>query len=232
MTGRRLLIVGGLGVLACGSLAYAQRIFVGGGGGSGSGRALRPKPTSTGRSCTAAVFTGASAARRAARGGAPTIPARTTISPSGWPSSRASPSSSIPTASRSTSSSGSTTRCCTAVRCSSWKTSARSSSPSGGRQPPGLPAQGRIPVGRRLLGQLRLDAGGSNELARVLPPGEYPIFDIPISHPIMHTVYDVHGFPPGVRRSTSGTAAAGRSPSAAPTARKCTTAASRTRAAG
>ena len=35
MTGRRFLIVGGLGaLLACGSLAYAQQIFVGGGGGS------------------------------------------------------------------------------------------------------------------------------------------------------------------------------------------------------
>jgi hypothetical protein len=32
------------------------------------------------------------------------------------------------------------------------------------------------------------------ELARVLPPGQYPIFDVPISHPIMHTVYDVTDF--------------------------------------
>jgi hypothetical protein len=28
----------------------------------------------------------------------------------------------------------------------------------------------------------------------VLPPGEYPIIDIPISHPIMHSVYDVKDF--------------------------------------
>jgi hypothetical protein len=33
-----------------------------------------------------------------------------------------------------------------------------------------------------------------HEISRVLPPGEYPIFDIPISHPIMHTVYDVKDF--------------------------------------
>ena len=32
------------------------------------------------------------------------------------------------------------------------------------------------------------------EFSRVLPPGEYPIFDLPISHPIMHTVYDVDAF--------------------------------------
>ena len=29
------------------------------------------------------------------------------------------------------------------------------------------------------------------QIGRVLPPGEYPIFDIPLSHPIMHTLYDV-----------------------------------------
>jgi Domain of unknown function (DUF4159) len=33
------------------------------------------------------------------------------------------------------------------------------------------------------------------EISRVLPPGEYPIFDIPIEHPIMHTLYDVKEFP-------------------------------------
>jgi hypothetical protein len=32
------------------------------------------------------------------------------------------------------------------------------------------------------------------EISRVLPPGEYPIFDIPLSHPIMHTVYDVQDY--------------------------------------
>lgn len=29
------------------------------------------------------------------------------------------------------------------------------------------------------------------EIGRVLPPGRYPIFDIPADHPIMHTLYDV-----------------------------------------
>jgi hypothetical protein len=33
-----------------------------------------------------------------------------------------------------------------------------------------------------------------NELARVLPRAEYPIFDLPVSHPVMHTVYDVTSF--------------------------------------
>lgn len=34
MTRRRVLIIGGLALLAFASVAYAQRIFVGGGGGS------------------------------------------------------------------------------------------------------------------------------------------------------------------------------------------------------
>ena len=33
------------------------------------------------------------------------------------------------------------------------------------------------------------------ELARVLPPGEFPIIDIPPDHAIMHTLYDVHEVP-------------------------------------
>ena len=33
------------------------------------------------------------------------------------------------------------------------------------------------------------------ELSRVLPPGEFPIVDIPSDHPIMHTLYDVHEIP-------------------------------------
>ena len=33
-----------------------------------------------------------------------------------------------------------------------------------------------------------------NEFARVLPPAEYPIFDLPLSHQVMHQVYDVTAF--------------------------------------
>jgi hypothetical protein len=33
-----------------------------------------------------------------------------------------------------------------------------------------------------------------SEIAKVLPPGQYPVFDLPLSHPIMHTVYDVPNF--------------------------------------
>jgi len=33
------------------------------------------------------------------------------------------------------------------------------------------------------------------ELARVLPPNEFPIFDIPLTHPVMHTLYDVNEVP-------------------------------------
>lgn len=34
----------------------------------------------------------------------------------------------------------------------------------------------------------------ATEIARVLPPGEFPMFDVPLSHPIMHTVYDVKDY--------------------------------------
>ena len=33
------------------------------------------------------------------------------------------------------------------------------------------------------------------QLSRVLPPGRYPVFDIPSTHPIMHTLYDVKEIP-------------------------------------
>ncbi len=33
------------------------------------------------------------------------------------------------------------------------------------------------------------------ELSRVLPPGEFPMIDIPPDHPIMHTLYDVREIP-------------------------------------
>jgi hypothetical protein len=34
-----------------------------------------------------------------------------------------------------------------------------------------------------------------SELGRVLPPGKYPIFDIPPTHQIMHSLYDVKAIP-------------------------------------
>jgi hypothetical protein len=33
------------------------------------------------------------------------------------------------------------------------------------------------------------------EIERVLPPGEYPVFDIPLTHQIMHVLYDVKDIP-------------------------------------
>jgi Domain of unknown function (DUF4159) len=32
----------------------------------------------------------------------------------------------------------------------------------------------------------------AEEIGRVLPPSQYPIFDIPSTHPILHTLYDIH----------------------------------------
>jgi Domain of unknown function (DUF4159) len=34
----------------------------------------------------------------------------------------------------------------------------------------------------------------SQQIARVLPSGEYPIIDVPLTHPIMHTLYDVKDY--------------------------------------
>jgi len=34
----------------------------------------------------------------------------------------------------------------------------------------------------------------SQEIARVLPPNRFPIVDVPLSHPIMHTLYDVKDY--------------------------------------
>jgi len=34
-----------------------------------------------------------------------------------------------------------------------------------------------------------------NQISRVLPPGEFPIFDVPGTHPLMHTLYDVKEVP-------------------------------------
>jgi hypothetical protein len=35
----------------------------------------------------------------------------------------------------------------------------------------------------------------AREVGRVLPPGEFPIFDVPLDHPIMRTLYDVREIP-------------------------------------
>jgi len=35
----------------------------------------------------------------------------------------------------------------------------------------------------------------ASEIGRVLPPGEFPIVDIPITHPIVHTLYGVKSIP-------------------------------------
>ena len=34
----------------------------------------------------------------------------------------------------------------------------------------------------------------STQIGRVLPPGEYPIVDLPLEHPLMHALYDVKTF--------------------------------------
>jgi hypothetical protein len=34
----------------------------------------------------------------------------------------------------------------------------------------------------------------AREISRVLPSGDFPIFDLPLAHPIMHSVYDVKEF--------------------------------------
>jgi hypothetical protein len=48
----------------------------------------------------------------------------------------------------------------------------------------------------------------ASEMGRVLPPGEFPIFDIPPTHPVMRTLYEVKDVPQvpniGFWRSTGG----------------------------
>ncbi len=34
----------------------------------------------------------------------------------------------------------------------------------------------------------------AQQIAQVLPPGEFPTFDIPLTHPVMHTLYDVKDY--------------------------------------
>jgi hypothetical protein len=46
------------------------------------------------------------------------------------------------------------------------------------------------------------------EIGRVLPPAEYPVFDVPVTHPVMRTLYSVQTIPQvpniGFWRSTGG----------------------------
>ena len=70
------------------------------------------------------------------------------------------------------------------------------------------------------------------QIARVLPPAEFPIVDIPLIHPIMHTLYDVKAIPQVSSINFWYPKRPARRPSAAATAPRSTSAASRTRTAG
>jgi Domain of unknown function (DUF4159) len=35
----------------------------------------------------------------------------------------------------------------------------------------------------------------AGQLAKALPPGQYPIVDVPLDHPLFHTLYDIHRIP-------------------------------------
>ena len=54
--------------------------------------------------------------------------------------------------------------------------------------------EGRLSVGRRLLGQLRVGQLGRSRSAACCRRASIPIFDIPLNHPIMHTLYDVKDY--------------------------------------
>jgi hypothetical protein len=45
-------------------------------------------------------------------------------------------------------------------------------------------------VGRRFLGHLGLGVW-AREIGKGLPPSEYPIVDVPLTHPIFHQQFDV-----------------------------------------
>ena len=96
------------------------------------------------------------------------------------------------------SSSGWTTRRSSAVRCCSWRTSRCSGSPS--RKCVGL-RNYLLKGGFLWVDDFWGSAAWKNwarEISRVLPPAEFPIFDIPLSHPIMHTDLRREGLPAGV----------------------------------
>ena len=57
-----------------------------------------------------------------------------------------------------------------------------------------LPAEGRLPVGRRLLGRVCLRILG-RKCAKAFPPERYPIVDVPLDHTLFHTLYDVRRIP-------------------------------------
>ena len=67
-------------------------------------------------------------------------------------------------------------------------------------------AEGRLPVGRRLLGRYEWD-NWERELRKVLPAAEYPIIDVPMNHSIFHTLFDAKRFPqiPSIGWVYSGT---------------------------
>jgi hypothetical protein len=54
----------------------------------------------------------------------------------------------------------------------------------------------------------------SSEMAKVLPPSEYPIVDLPISHPVFHSMYEITQF--GERLTGRDSGALRGSPSAVP----------------
>ena len=80
-------------------------------------------------------------------------------------------------------------------------------------------------------GSLRVGAAGSSRSAACCRRSEYPIVDIPLDHPIMHTLYDVKRSR-RCRRSASGTGAAADIRARRRQRRTSTSAASRTRRAG
>ena len=49
-------------------------------------------------------------------------------------------------------------------------------------------------MGRRLLGHRRLGTLGI-QIAKVLPPAEYPIEDMPLDDPILHSLFEVKKIP-------------------------------------
>ena len=60
-----------------------------------------------------------------------------------------------------------------------------------------------------------------SQIAKALPPSEYPIEEIALDDPMLHSVYPLDHIPRS-RTSSSGAGRAAAPPSAAPTATSCT----------
>ena len=65
----------------------------------------------------------------------------------------------------------------------------------GGRAAARVRPEGRVRLGRRLLGQLRVGVVGDARSGRCCRPQKFPIIELPLDHPLFHTQFVDQGTP-------------------------------------